>query len=44
MLFLKKCFDFGEKYHISGIFFGISGKMFLYLEKNVVSPEKFFDS
>jgi hypothetical protein len=29
--FLEKCFNFGEKYHISGKFLGVSGKIFSYL-------------
>jgi hypothetical protein len=44
MLFPEKCFDFGEKYNICGKFLGISGKFFSYLGKNVICPEKFFDS
>ena len=42
--FLEKCFNFGEKYHISGKFLGVSGKFFSYLGKIGVCPEKFFDS
>jgi hypothetical protein len=44
MLFPEKCFNFREKYHISGKFLGVSGKMFSYLGKIGVCPEKFFDS
>jgi hypothetical protein len=43
MLFPEKCFNFGEKYHICRKFLGISGKIFSYLGKTVVCPEKFFD-
>jgi hypothetical protein len=28
LVFLEKCFNFGEKYHISGKFLGVSGKFF----------------
>jgi hypothetical protein len=42
--FLEKCFNFGEKYHISGKFLCVSGKFFSYLGKIGVRPEKFFDS
>jgi hypothetical protein len=42
--FLEKCFNFGEKYHISGKFLGVSVKFFSYLGKIGVCPEKFFDS
>jgi hypothetical protein len=42
--FLEKCFNFWEKYHISGKFLGVSGKMFSYLGKIGVCPKKFFDS
>ena len=42
--FLEKCFNFGEKYHISGKFLGVSGKFFSYLGNIGVCPEKFFDS
>ena len=35
--FLEKCFNFGEKYHISGKFLGVYGKI-------GVGAEKFFDS
>ena len=42
MLFPGKCFNFGEKYNISGKFLGISGNFFSYLGKNVVCPENFF--
>jgi hypothetical protein len=42
--FLEKCFNFGEKYHISGKFLGVSGKFFSYLGKIGVCPENFFDS
>ena len=44
MLFPEKCFNFREKYHISGKFLGVSGKMFSYLGKIGVCPEKIFDS
>ena len=44
MLFPEKCFNFGEKYQISGKFLGVSGKFFSYLGKIGVCPEKFFDS
>ena len=44
MLFSEKFFNFWEKYHISGKFFGISGKILSYLGKNVVCQENFFDS
>ena len=44
MLFSEKCFNFGEKYHISGKFFGVYGKNFSYLGEFGVCPEKFFDS
>jgi hypothetical protein len=44
MLFPEKCFNFGEKYHISGKCLGVSGKFFSYLGKIWVCPEKFFDS
>jgi hypothetical protein len=30
---LSKCFNFGEKYDISGKFLGVSGKMFTSLGK-----------
>jgi hypothetical protein len=40
---VKKCFNFGEKYHISGKFLGVSGKFFSYLGQIGVCPEKFFD-
>jgi hypothetical protein len=40
--FLEKCFNFGEKYHISGKFLGVSGKFFSYLGKIGVCTEKFF--
>jgi hypothetical protein len=43
MLFPEKCFNFGEKYHISGKFLGVSGKFFSYLGQIGVCPEKFFD-
>jgi hypothetical protein len=33
MLFPEKCFNFGEKYHISGKFLGVSGNFFSYLGK-----------
>jgi hypothetical protein len=36
--------NFWEKYHISGKFLGVSGKMFSYLGKIGVCPKKFFDS
>jgi hypothetical protein len=39
---LSKCFNFGEKYHISGKFLGVSGKNFSSLGKIGVCPEKFF--
>jgi hypothetical protein len=42
--FLEKCFNFGEKYHISGKFLGVSGKKFSYFGKIGVCPEKIFDS
>jgi hypothetical protein len=42
--FLEKCFNFGEKYHISGKFLGVYGKNFSYLGKIGVRPENFFDS
>ena len=42
--FLEKCFNLGEKYHISGKFLGVSGKKFSYLGKIGVCPEKIFDS
>jgi hypothetical protein len=42
--FVKKCFNFGEKYHISGKFLGVSEKMFSYLGRIVVRAENFFDS
>jgi hypothetical protein len=41
---LSKCFNFGEKYDISGKFLGVSGKKFSSLGKIGVCPEKFFDS
>jgi hypothetical protein len=44
MLFPEKCFNFGEKYDISGKFLGVSGKFFSYLGKIGVFPENFFDS
>jgi hypothetical protein len=44
MLFPEKCFNFGEKFHISGKFLGVSGKFFSYLGKIGVCPEIFFDS
>jgi hypothetical protein len=44
MGFLGKCFNFGEKSHISGKFLGVSGKFFSYLGKIGVCPEKIFDS
>jgi hypothetical protein len=44
MLFPEKCFNFGEKYNISGKFFGISDNFFSYLGKNMLYPENFFDS
>ena len=34
---MSKCFNFGEKYDISGKFLGVSGKI-------GVCPENFFDS
>jgi hypothetical protein len=42
--FLGKCFNFGEKYHISGKFLGYCGKFFSYLGKIGLCTEKFFDS
>jgi hypothetical protein len=33
MLFPEKCFNFGEKYDISGKFSGVSRKMYSYLGK-----------
>ena len=39
--FLEKCFNFGEKYDISGKFLGVSGKIFSYLGKIWVCAEKF---
>ena len=42
MLFPEKCFNFGEKYHIIPIQY--SEIFFSYLGKNVLYPEKFFDS
>ena len=44
MLFPEKCFNLGEKYHISGKFLGLSGKFFSYLGKIGVCTEKIFDS
>ena len=44
MLFPEKCFNFWQKYNISGKFLGVSGKFFSYLGKIGVCPEKFFDS
>ena len=41
---LSKCFNFGGKYHISGKFLGVSGKLFSSLGKIRVCPEKCFDS
>jgi hypothetical protein len=38
MLFPEKCFNFGEKYHISGKFLGISGKICSYLG-NFLTPK-----
>jgi hypothetical protein len=42
--FQEKCFNFGEKHHISGEFLGVSGKLFSYLGKIGVCSENFFDS
>jgi hypothetical protein len=47
--FGKFFFHFREKYHISRNFFGISGKSFSYLGKNVIYPvnvsgKKFLDA
>jgi hypothetical protein len=42
--FLEECCNFGEKYHISGKFLGVSEKIFSYLGKIGVCPEKIFDS
>jgi hypothetical protein len=39
--FLGKCFNFGEKYHISGKFLGLSGKFFVF-RKNWGMSGKFF--
>jgi hypothetical protein len=36
---LSKCFNFGEKYHISGKFLGFSGKICSSLVKIGVCPE-----
>jgi hypothetical protein len=44
MLFPEKCFNFGEKYHISGKFLGVSRKFFSYLGKIGVCRKKIFDS
>jgi hypothetical protein len=44
MLFPEKCFNFGEKYDISGKFLGVSGKFFSYLGKIGVCAEKFLAS
>jgi hypothetical protein len=41
---LSKCFNFGEKYNISGKFLGVYGKIFSCLGKIGVCAEKFFDS
>jgi hypothetical protein len=38
MLFPEKCFNFGEKYHISGKFLGVSGNFLSYLGKIGVCP------
>ena len=38
MLFPEKCFNFGEKDHISGKFLGVSGKIYSYLGKIGVCP------
>ena len=42
--FLEKCLNLGGKYHISGKFLGVSGKILSYLGKIGVCPEKFFGS
>jgi hypothetical protein len=42
MLFPVKCFNFGEKYNISGKFFGVCGKNFFVFRKNWGMSGKIF--
>jgi hypothetical protein len=41
MLFSEKCFNFWEKYHISGKIFGISGKILSFRKKCGMSGKMF---